>query len=190
MFQEHELRGLADWQVLDGFSEASAGKAVGVFASAVESRGPFKADIRGNSYNSYEGVYVYRPELVVREAGVLDGRPYVRHRFPSLVFYFSLFAPVVAFGRTEWDKQIYDDGGPYGCWGFGGLDLPQCLKLEDLEPGPFRSAIEHAIGLSGYRCLTPQELHQPMPSWFEPLQRSEGLEPWDRLFHLLFQFND
>jgi hypothetical protein len=186
MYDEATLRKLAAWEPLAPSSEASALAAAKALVGAVRPDIGIKAFVHEGAYENFVAAYVYLPANVVRSPGQ-DGQILSCHE--SLVLYFSHLVPLAALGRGVWDESK-DSSGRVWAWGYSGLDTPKLLAIGDLEDGPMKDQLSRAIKASGYSVMPPADLLAPAPSWFEPLQRSEGALPWDRMFHLLFQFCD
>jgi len=186
MFDEPTLRLLADWESITSFGEQDCQRAVAVFISAVTQHPDLRAVVGDHTYNNYVPVYVYAPAEVERHTQP-DGQ--VRTNYPCLLFYFHNLAPMAAVGRSSWGETLR----PNGTWssqGYGGLDLTDLLSLTDIQPVSLQVRINAALQKTPYAIGSPEYYRQRAPEGFEPLERSEGIPPWDRLFHLFFQFND
>ena len=185
MFDEATLRKLAEWEPIAPCSEATALKAAQVFVSHIDPDVGVKAFVREGSYENFVSAYVYLPANVARTISERGTR--ADHK--SLVLYFSHLVPFVALGTGSWG-ETKDETGQNTSWGYSGLDTLDLISEEQLPDGPLKMQLVGAVKASGYEVASPVALNTPAPNWFEPRQRSEGVPPWNRMFHLLFQFCD
>jgi hypothetical protein len=186
MLDESTLRKLAAWEQPSQFDEEDCVLAVGKFVALID-QCPDLATIKGDySYNNYVPVYVYAPADVERSFSANGHKTFA---YPCLLLYFHHFLPIVAVGVSSW-VETSRANGTNSSRSFGGLDLGDLITLssDNLERRMARTYA--ALKSTGYAAQAPEYLTQPAPDSFEPLQRSEGAQPWDRVFHLLFQFND
>jgi hypothetical protein len=186
MFDEPTLRLLGKWEPISSFGEADCQKAVTAFIAAIGQQPDLRAVVGDHTYNNYVPVYVYAPAEVTRHTQT-DGQ--VRTTYPCLLFYFHHFAPIAALGRSSWGETLR----PNGTWSsqaYGALDLSGLLSLAEVQPASMHDRISTALQRTPYSIGSPEYLRQSAPDGFGPLERSGGILPWDRLFHLFFQFND
>ncbi|MDX9845201.1 MAG: hypothetical protein RBT42_15820 [Aquabacterium sp.] len=186
MYNEEALRKLAEWEPVDSFDEPDCLQAIRRFVDSINQSPDLRALDQLTTYNNFEAIFVYAPAEVFRRQQA-DGQAYTRH--PSLLLYFHHFSPIAAMGRSTWSETLRPDGS-WSSRGYGGLDLSELLSIEELKPGPTRNNLLSALQQTPYQIANPAYFKQSAPAWFKPLYRSEGSHPWDRLFHLFFQFND
>ena len=186
MYDESTLRQLANWEPVPPASEAAALEAAKAVARHISQVAGLAAFAHEGSYENFTPAYVYLPASVTRRQGP-DG--HVRSNYESVVLYFSHLVPLIALGTGSWG-ETQNENGKVIAWGYSGLDTPNLVGHEQLPDGPMKAVLLQAVGLSGYTIAQPSALLAEAPSWFEPLQRSEGVPPWNRVFHLLFQFCD
>jgi hypothetical protein len=186
MLDESMLSKLAAWEQPSQFGEEDCVLAVGRFVAAIE-QCPDLATMEGSrSYINYVPVYIYAPADVERS---FSANGYITSKYPCLLFYFHHFLPIVAVGVSSWSETTRADG-LMSSRGYGGLDLSDLITLSS-DNSELRLARTYAaLKSAGYVAHPPEFFTQPAPDWFEPLERSEGAQPWNRIFHLLFQFSD
>jgi hypothetical protein len=186
MFDLATLHLLAEWEPIGPHDEALARSSAKTFAAALNRYPDLKAEIGDHTYNNYIPVYVYAPAEVMRHT---EPNGYTRANYQCILLYFHYFAPVVAVGRSSWGETLRPDG-TWSSRGYGGLDLPKLISLPEVQPESLRARISEALEGTSYAAVTSDYLCQPAPDGFEPIERSEGIPPWNKLFHLFFQFND
>jgi hypothetical protein len=186
MFDLAKLRRLAEWEPIGPHDEALALSSANTFAAALNRHSDLKAEIGDHTYNNYIPVYVYVPAEVVRHA---EPNGYTRANYQCVLLYFHHLAAVAAMGFSSWGETLRPDG-TWSSRGYGGLDLPELISPSQIPSDMLRARISEALEGCGYLVASPDYLRQDAPQGFEPLQRSEGMPPWNKLFHLLFQFND
>lgn len=186
MFTDATLNLLATWEPISSFGEADCETAVKAFVAAITQQPDLRVVIGDYTYNNYVPVYVYAPAEVERQQQD-DGQ--IRADYSCVLIYFYHLAPIAALGCSTLCETLRPDGA-WSSKGYGALDLPDLLSLSDVQPPSMQARISDALQRTTYEIGSPLYFRQRAPEGFEPLQRSEGIRPWDRLFHLFFQFND
>jgi hypothetical protein len=186
MFDLATLHLLAEWESIGPHDEALALSSAKIFAAALNRHPDLKTEIGDYTYNNYIPVYVYVPTEVVRHT---DPNGYTRVNYQCVLLYFHHLAAVAAMGFSSWGETLRPDG-TWSSRGYGGLDLPELISPSQIPSDVLRARISEALKSSGYVVASTDYLRQDAPQGFEPLERSEGVPPWNKLFHLLFQFND
>jgi hypothetical protein len=186
MFDLATLQLLAKWESIGPHDEALALSSAKAFASAINRHPDLQGETGDHTYNNYVPVYVYAPAEVVRHA---EPNGYARTNYQCMLLYFHHLAPIVAMGRSSWGETLRPDG-TWSSRGYGGLDLPGLISLSQVQSDSLRAKISVALEGTGYAVASPEYLREVAPQGFEPIERSEGVPPWNKLFHLFFQFND
>lgn len=186
MFDLATLHRLAKWEPIGSHDEALAFSAVKSFSAVINRHPDIQAKIGDHTYNNYIPVYVYAPADVERHA---ESNGYTQANYQCMLLYFHLFTPIAAMGRSSWGETLRPDG-TWSLRGYGGLDLSSLISLSEVPSDLLRTRISKAFEGTGYAWVSPEYLHQDAPHGFEPIERSEGVPPWNKLFHLFFQFND
>jgi len=186
MYDETTLRDLAGWKPIPPTDEVAALTAARSLVKHITRVVGVAAFVNQGSYENFTPAYVYLPANVSRHQ---SGDGHVRSSYECLVLYFSHLVPLAALGTGSWG-ETKDETGRVTARGYSGLDTPDLLDIEQLPDSPMTERLIKANAKSGYTIASPAALLAPAPAWFEPLQRSEGAPPWNRMFHLLFQFCD
>jgi hypothetical protein len=186
MYDEQTLLKIGAREPLSATSEDECREAVARFSSAIDTHPDLRSLIDMGSYDSFVSVFVYSPSEAIR-IGTENGE--VRVRYDGQLLFFHKFAPVVALGKGGWGESLQPDG-TWSSRGYDQLDLEDLLTLEQIMPDLRRSRIARALENTSFALLSPAYLMQSAPSEFEPDDRSIGNTPWDRLFHVYFQFCD
>jgi hypothetical protein len=187
VFDEQTLRKIADGDACcTPFDEVRCHEAVKAFSAAFEALPDFAIRTEQDSYSNFCAVYVYDPAQAVRDQG-LDGS--LHRSFPSLLIYFHHLAPIAALGMSSWGETLRSDG-TFSSRHFGGLDLQDLSSLDAVRPHSLEIRVGAALRRTAYAVQPPEYFMQFAPDWFGPSRRSEGVAPWNRLFHLFFQVVD
>lgn len=186
MYDERTLLKIGALEPLSATSEDECHEAVARFCSAIDSHSDLRSLVDMGSYDSFVSVFVYSPAEAVRRNSE-NGE--VRVNYEGQLLFFHKLAPVVALGKGGWGESLRPDG-TWSSRGYDQLDIENLVTLEQVLPDLRRSRIATALEKTTFALLSPAYLMQPAPSDFEPDERSIGEPPWDRLFHVYFQFCD
>jgi hypothetical protein len=186
MFDDSTLRLLSNWEPISSFGEEDCLAATMAFVAAINQHLDLRAFIGDHTYNNYVPVYVYAPAELTRHVQTNEE---VCTNYPCLLLYFHYFTPVAALGNSSWSETLPPNGACV-CRGYGALDIPDLLNFNQIQSDLMQACIRAAMAKTPYAIESPDFFGKLAPDGFEPIERSEGVPPWNRIFHLFFQFND